>query len=93
MSILTPKVAVPPAPPPPPPPPVVPAPVVRPSDPSEAVKRKARDPKTVSRRKTIKTSARGVLEDAPWNMPASWARRKTRRPADGRPGSRRQRPR
>ena len=65
MSILTPKVAVPPAPPPPPPPPVVPAPVVRPSDPSEAVKRKARDPKTVSRRKTIKTSARGVLEDAP----------------------------
>tara|TARA_R100001510_G_C7652016_1_gene209818 strand:+ start:834 stop:1001 length:168 start_codon:yes stop_codon:yes gene_type:complete len=39
--------------------------VVRPSDPSEAVKRKARDPKTVSRRKTIKTSARGVIEDAP----------------------------
>ena len=65
MSILRPKVAVPPAPPPPPPPPVVPAPVVRPKDPIKAVKRKARDPKTVSRRKTIKTSARGVLEDAP----------------------------
>ena len=65
MGIIRPKVAAPPPPPPPPPPPVVPEPTVRPNDPVEVAKRRARDPKAVSRRKTVKTSARGVLEDAP----------------------------
>ena len=65
MSILRPKVTVPPPPPPPPPPPAVPDPVVRPNDPVEVAKRKATDPKVASRKRSVKTSARGVLEDAP----------------------------
>lgn len=65
MSVLRPKIPTPPPPPPPPPPPVVPEPTVRPNDPVEVAKRKAKDPKAVSRAKTVKTSARGVIEDAP----------------------------
>lgn len=65
MGFLTPKVPTPPPPPPPPPPPVVPEPKVQPNDPVEVAKRKAKDPKAVSRAKTVKTSARGVIEDAP----------------------------
>lgn len=65
MSVLRPKIPTPPPPPPPPPPPVVPEPKVQPNDPVEVAKRKAKDPKAVSRAKTVKTSARGVIEDAP----------------------------
>jgi hypothetical protein len=64
MGFLKPKVVAPPPPPPPPPDPVVkPADVV--STEASKMREKLKDPKRVSRKKTIATSARGVTQDAP----------------------------
>ena len=60
----------PPLPPPPPPTPMpqIPTQAIRPLEPQSAIREfedKFKDPKRVSRRRTIKTSARGVTEGAP----------------------------
>lgn len=57
-----------PPPPPPTPMPQIPTQAIRPLEPQSAIREfeeKFKDPKRVSRRRTIKTSARGVTEGAP----------------------------
>lgn len=70
MGFLMPKVqAPPPIPPAPPPPavpePVVPDPVIRPNTVVQATSDAIRSPKKANQKTNIKTTARGVIEDAP----------------------------